>query len=116
MTDIPIKPKTNKVLSLLGFAARSRNLVTGYNTCLKLIPAGKVKLLIIAEDIGEKTKDKMNSKCSTYGVPSRSIMTCEELSQITGKEDKGLFGITDEGFANSLIKEIDKILSEREVF
>ena len=106
----------NKVFSLMGFAARSKNLVTGYNTCLKLIPGRKLKLLIIGEDVGENTKSKMIQKCESYNVPIRIISSCEELSHITGKEDKGLFGITDEGFAKSLVKEIDKILSEREVF
>ena len=109
-----------KVLSLMGFAARSRNLVTGYNTCLKLIPSGKLKLLIIAGDVGDNTREKMQQKCDSYGVDVRTFGSCEELSHIVGKEDKGLFGITDIGFADSMIKELDKItievLSEKEVF
>lgn len=116
MPEIKNNQGLNKIMGLLGFAARSRNLVTGYNTCLKLIPGGKVKLLLIGEDVGENTREKMSQKCETYKVPVRIVGTCEELSHATGKEDKGLFGITDEGFSKSLIKEIDKIQTEREVF
>ena len=105
-----------KVMSLLGFATKSGNLVTGYNTCLKLIPARKLKLLIIGEDVGENTTEKMKQKCETYNIPVRVFGACEELSHATGKIDKGLFGISDDGFSKSIIKEIDKILSEREVF
>ena len=110
----PGKPR-NKVYSLMGFAARSGNLVTGYNTCLKLIPSGKLKLLIIGGDVGDQTKDKLGNKCESYGVPVRVYGTCAELSHITGKEDKGLFGIVDKGFAEIIIKEIDEIEVEREV-
>ena len=105
-----------KVLGLLGFAVKSRNLITGYNTCLKLIPTGKLKLLIIGSDVGDNTKEKMIQKCESYDIPIRIYGKCSDLSHATGKIDKGLFGITDDGFARSLIKEIDKILSEREVF
>ena len=108
--------EVNKVYGLMGFAARSRNLVTGYNTCLKLIPSGKLKLLIIAEDVGENTREKFTQKCSSYDIPMRIFGTCEELSRATGKEDKGLFGITDKGFAKGILEKIDEDNSEKEVF
>ena len=108
--------RSNKVRGLLGFASKSRNLVTGYNTCLKLIPTGKMKLLIIAGDVGANTRKKMMEKCDTYRVPVRIFGKCEDLSAATGKEDKGLFGLTDEGFAKSIMKQIDEMKQEREVF
>jgi len=113
MDDKPVKQ--NKVFGLLGFAARARKLVTGYNTCLKMIPSGKIKLLILGEDVGDATKEKMNSKCDTYDVPIRIYGTCEELSHITGKENKGIFGITDQGFAKSIAEKIDKEKESKEV-
>ena len=109
----------NKVYGLMGFAARSRNLVTGYNTCLKLIPSGKIKLLIIANDVGENTSQKLSQKCQSYNVPVVRYGTCEEISKATGKEDKGLFGLTDKGFAESIMREVEKENKnnkEREVF
>ena len=78
----------DKVYGLLGFAAKSKNLVTGYNTCLKLISQGKIKLLLIGEDVGDSTKDKMTSKCNSKGIPCRIYGSCEDLSHAAGKEDK----------------------------
>ena len=37
----------NKVLSYLGFAARARKLVTGYNTCLYMMEKKKIRLLLL---------------------------------------------------------------------
>ena len=105
----------NKVYSLMGFASRSKNLVTGYNTCLKLMGQRKIKLLIVAGDVGEGSKKKMKDKCLSHGIPYREYGTCSELSHFTGKEDKGLFGITEEGFASSIAKEIDKESKGKEV-
>ena len=118
--ELKLLKARKKVISLLGFAARSRNLVTGYNTCLKLIPSGKLKLLIIADDVGDNTRDKMLQKCETYGIDVVRFGSCEELSKATGKEDKGLFGITEMGFARSIKESIDKyeieMNSEKEVY
>ena len=107
--------KLSKVNGLMGFAARSRNLVTGYDTCLRLIGSGRIKLLIISEDVGEKTREKMVQKCTSRNIEWRTFGKAEELSEAVGKTDKGLFGITDKGFAESIAKEIDRIQSEREV-
>ena len=41
----------SKVLSLMGFARKSGNLVSGVNTCTYNLNRGKVKLMILAEDI-----------------------------------------------------------------
>ncbi len=105
----------NKINGLLGLAARSRNLVTGYNNCLQMIGRNKIKLLIITEDVGEKTKEKMVQKCTSHEIEWRLYGKAEELSEAVGKQDKGLFAITDKGFAESIVKEIDQIQSEREV-
>ena len=47
-----------KVISYLGFAKKSRNLLTGVNTCTFALAKGKVRLMILAEDISEKTAEK----------------------------------------------------------
>ena len=104
----------SKAAGLFGFCARSGNLRTGYNTCLALIGQRKVKLLVISEDVGEKSRDKMIAKCESQQVDYRVFGKAEDLSHWTGKNDKGLFAITDKGFAASILKEIDRLRSERE--
>ncbi|MFQ9892212.1 MAG: L7Ae/L30e/S12e/Gadd45 family ribosomal protein [Emergencia sp.] len=106
----------NKVFSYLGFAARSRNLVTGGNTCVMMMSKKKIKLLILTKDLSENTMKKMLQQCSKRNIVYRIFGSSEELSQITGKAGKGVFGITDQHFAEIILKEIDLIQSEREVF
>lgn len=50
--------RDERVLGLMGLAARARKLMTGYNTCLSAIESGSLKLLIIAEEVGENSDRK----------------------------------------------------------
>ena len=103
----------NKVESYMGFAAKSRNLITGYNTCIMMMGKRKVKLLILSEDLAENTIKKMVSECNKCKVEYRIFGNSDDLSHITGKSGKGIFGITDKHFAEIICKEIDQIQSER---
>lgn len=105
-----------KVESYLGFAARSRNLITGYNTCTMMMEKKRVKLLIITKDMAENTMKKMLQQCNKNKIEYRIFGESGELSQITGKDGTGIFGITDKHFAKIICEEIDRIQSEREVF
>lgn len=105
----------NKILSYLGFAARSRNLVTGYNTCQLSMNRHKIKLLILTEELSENTMKKMLQQCNRTHTEYRIFGDAAELSQRTGKEGAGIFGVTDKHFAEIISREIDRIQSEREV-
>ena len=105
----------SKFRSYMGFAARSKNIQVGYNTALMLIAKRRVKLLIIATDVGDNTKSKLTQKCVTNNIKYRVFGEASELSHMTGNVDRGVFAIVDKGFAESICKEIDLIQSEREV-
>ena len=94
--------------SYLGFAAKSRNLVTGYNTCITMMKRKKIKLLIIAQNLAMNTVEKMVSESKALGVKSIIFGDSDELSRMTGNYNKGIYGITDENFANIIEKEIIK--------
>ena len=106
----------SKLESYMGFAAKSRNMVTGYNTCLLMMKKRQIKLLVIASDLSDNTKKKMLEQCAAGRVKYRIFADAESLSKMTGKKGKGLFGITDMHFAEIIKTEIDRIQSEREVF
>lgn len=106
--------KNNKVFGLLGFAAKSRNLVTGYNTCIYTMNKNKIKLVILASDLADNSKEKMVRACQGMEVTYRIYSDMESLSKVTGKVSSGIFGITDEGFAKAILKEIDLNQSEKE--
>ena len=106
-----------KMLSYMGFAAKARKIVNGYNTCVFTMEKRKVKLLIIAADLAENSKKKMISAAKKFNVEYRIFGDSDEMSRMTGTAGKGIFGITDENFANVISKEIDQIEAlEREVF
>ena len=56
------------VTGILGLAARARKTATGEIVYTQL-RARHVHLLILAEDIGDNAKKKLNDKCSFYKVP-----------------------------------------------
>ena len=48
----------SKALTLMGFAKKSGNLVSGVNTCSFNLSRGKVRLMILAEDISQGSEKK----------------------------------------------------------
>jgi len=107
---------SDKLSAYLGFAAKARDLQSGYNTCLALLDRGKVRLLIVAEDLSMNTVKKMTQKCESRGTDYKIFGKREELSKVTGKSGNGIFAITDGNFAKVIAEEIDRIQSEGEVF
>ena len=106
-----------KTESYLGFAARSRNLVTGYNTCIMAMKKRKLKLLILASDLSENSIEKLVKEAEKSGTSYKIYGSVEGLSQMTGNDNKGVFGITDRNFADIISQEIDREQSlNQEVF
>ena len=106
-----------KIHSYLGFARRSGNLLTGYNTCIQAMNKRKLKLLILANDLSENTLKKMIAESEKNKVPYRVYGKADDISRITGCEGRGIFGIICENFSNIIAKEIDETRSqEEEVF
>ena len=97
----------NKVLSLMGFAKKSGNLVSGVNTCSFNIAKGKVKLVILAEDISENSEKKIMKDVRKYGVDHIKYGAAEELSHATGAEGRSVFAVLDGNFADALRREIE---------
>ncbi len=96
--------KNKKILSYLGLATRSRNVVSGEFSTEKAIKENKAKLVIVACDASDNTKKNFKDSCSYYHVPYMELATKEELGRSMGKEMRASLAITDEGFANSIIK------------
>ncbi len=93
--------------SYIGFAAKSRKLISGTETCKAFMARGKVKLLIIADDLSENTKEKVIREAVKNNVAYKIFGSKEKLSAITGEADSGVFGILDDNFKNVILKEIE---------
>ena len=94
----------SKVLSLMGFAKKSGNLVSGVNTCSFAIAKGKAKLVILAGDISAGSEKKIMKEIRKKGVPYMKYSTIDELSRITGESGRSVFAVLDGGFAQSILE------------
>ncbi len=98
-----------KIESYLGFAARARKLYTGYNTCEMMMEKRRVCLLVLAADLSEGSRDKMQGLAKKHKVVCVTYATIDELSHATGTENKGIFGVGDESLAKAILTEIGKM-------
>ena len=95
--------RQNKVLSMLGLAARGRNVVSGELQTLDAIKDGSAMLVIVAEDASENTRKLFTDKCSFYQVPLKLYGTREELGRAIGKDMRSSLAIVNAGLAQSVI-------------
>lgn len=98
----------DKVLNLLGIAKRAGKLVMGTDSVLSIFPSKKIKLLFIASDASDATRDKFDKKAFFYQVSVVNKYTTSELSASLGVAQIKLIGVIDQGFAEALIKEIER--------
>ena len=99
--------KQNKLLSLLGLAARSRNITSGEFSTEKSIKEGQAYFAIVAEDASDNTKKKFRNMCEFYHVPMAIYGTKDEIGHSIGKEFRATVAIINEGFANEINKMIN---------
>jgi ribosomal protein L7Ae-like RNA K-turn-binding protein len=100
---------SNHVLSLLGLARRAGNIITGQTLCIEGVKSKKVSLLIIAGDLNETTRYKMSQLCETEGVEYRIFSNKADLSHAVGKENYGLFGVTNKKFSRAIIDKMEAL-------
>ncbi|HIV75742.1 MAG TPA: YlxQ family RNA-binding protein [Candidatus Pseudogracilibacillus intestinigallinarum] len=89
-------------LNLVGLANRARKITTGEELIIKDIQAGKVSLLLIADDVGDQTKKKLQDKCTTYQVPYMEVDDRYTLGHAIGKSERVAIAILDNGFAKKI--------------
>lgn len=98
----------SKILSLIGLATRSRNLVSGEFATEKAVKEGKAALVILASDASDNTKKKFQNSCTFYNVRMEIFADKVQLGHAMGKEIRASLAITDKGFAASIEKQLDQ--------
>ncbi len=94
----------NKILGLIGLAARARKIAFGADSVEQEIKKKKVELVIVAEDSSERTKNKFEKLSEEYKIPILIIGEIEVLSKAIGKSNKAIIGIEDINFSNEIQK------------
>ena len=94
----------DRVLSLLGIAARAGRIAAGNFSAEEAVRKRKARLVILAEDAQANTVKKFTDKCSYYKIPLRWYGTKETLGHAVGREPRACIAVTDQGFADSILK------------
>ena len=96
----------NKILSMLGIAARGRNLVSGEFMTERTVKEHRAYLVLVAEDASDNTKKMFRDMGAYHRVPVYIYGTKEGLAHAIGQEMRASLAVTDEGIAKSIICEL----------
>lgn len=99
--------KTDNVLRMAGLAMKAGRVVSGEFMTESAVKSGGAYLVIIAQDVSENTRKKFRNMCEYYKVPLREYATKDELGHSLGKEFRASLAVTDEGFAQAILKKMD---------
>ncbi len=90
-----------ETLRLLGLIYRAKKMILGEEILSQI---KKVKLVIIASDISEKSRERILKKCDYYQIGYIDRYTGEELSKALGKSNVKSIGIIDDGFKKKILE------------
>ena len=94
----------NKILGLMGLAARAREVCFGADSVELQVKKKKVYLMIVAKDASDRTKDKFRNISYEYDIPIIIEGEIEILSKAIGKSNKAIIGIEDSHLASEIQK------------
>lgn len=102
----------HKILSLLGLAARSRNLVSGEFAVEKSVKSGHAYLVLAANDASGNTRKMYKNMCEYYHVPLYFFSNRSELGHAIGKEFRAAVAVEDQGFAKAIRGKLENSQNE----
>ena len=96
----------NRVLSMLGIAAKSGNVVSGEFSTEKAVKSFRAYVVIVSEEASENTRKKFTNMTDFYQVPMYIFGTKDELGSCIGKEFRASLAITDENLAKAVMQKL----------
>ena len=97
----------DRVLSMLGMAAKAGAVASGGFLTEKAIKEHKARLVIIASDASGNTRDNISNKTTFYKFPLCFYGTKETIGHAIGKADRSCVAVLDRGFADSIRKLVE---------
>lgn len=76
----------------------------------KAVKEGRACLVIVAQDASDNTKKMFTNMCTFYHVPIAVLQEKETLGHAMGKQFRASLAITDPGFADAILKQLEKKL------
>jgi predicted RNA-binding protein YlxR (DUF448 family) len=98
----------DKIRALILMSAKAGKLAAGYSAVRDAVEKGRVLMLLYANDLSKGTKEKVASPSAAF-VRSTTLFTREELGTMLNRELIGVIGIEDDGLANALWKEAERL-------
>jgi len=97
----------DKILNLISIATKAGKVKTGEFLTTKALQLGECYLVVIATDTSEKSTKRLKGISENYGCEAIVYGTKEELGKFTGKKEKSVIAITDEGLSSAIIKKYE---------
>lgn len=94
----------SKVYGLIGLAMRAGKIAFGADSVEDLIKKRKLKLVIVAKDSSERTRNNFEFICNKYNIPIIIFGNIENISKSIGKQNKAIIGVKESNIANEICK------------
>jgi ribosomal protein L7Ae-like RNA K-turn-binding protein len=104
---VDIHPKT---AAMLGFARRSKRLVLGESALEQGVKSGRIRLVILAEDVPLKKREIWGQWCRRAGIPFLISGTREAYARIFNIQLQGFIGVTDVQMAQAILNNHSQLI------
>lgn len=101
---------TERIKSLVSMAAKAGKLAAGYSAVRDGLEKQAIFMLIFARDISAGTMEKILADADLR-IRRETLLTKDEIGAMLGREEVGVIGIQDRGFAESIGREFDRLKS-----
>jgi predicted RNA-binding protein YlxR (DUF448 family) len=102
----------DKLCALIGLSYKAGKAVSGQSNLLKALKNKNIKLLLLANDIGQNLKKKYLSLANKEKIRPYYIFDSIRLGELLGKSPRNAVGIKEENFA----LKIDNYIRQKEKF
>ncbi len=94
---------TDKLLTLLGFAAKAGRLSYGMNACIGSVRSKKAKLVLVCGDISDKSKKEIAYHCTKFSAEMK-ILGDYDTHAVTAAVGRkcGILSVNDSSFADAI--------------
>ncbi len=93
-----------RLLTALGFAMKAGRLAVGEFAADRALKSGRAKLVAVDAAASDNTKKQWRDACAFRGVPMAMV---PELGAAIGKSGRMCAAVTDQGFANMILKALE---------
>lgn len=100
----------NKILTLLGFAAKARRLSFGNSAVLWAVKTNKSQLAVISGEISEKSRKEVQYHAEKNNIKTIVLkgIDIKTVSDAVGK-NCGIISVNDSGFADAILENYEAI-------